>query len=100
MKSELPRFGLTFPPLTPDCRFGQQLRSSHIKDYYWHYISYDELKEALKPSYLEGHDQNSADPQRRRWNEDDEKAFVQRLEAELDKVFTFQKLKSGEIVSR
>lgn len=71
-----------------------------IKDYYWHYISYDELKEALKTPYLEGHDQSSPKPQRRPWSEDDEKAFVQLLEAELDKVFTFQKLKSGEIVSR
>jgi SPX domain protein involved in polyphosphate accumulation/uncharacterized membrane protein YidH (DUF202 family) len=83
-----------------DCRFGQQLRTSLIKDYYWHYISYDELKEALKTPYLEGHDQKSANPQRRPWNEDDEKAFVRLLEAELDKVFTFQKLKAGEIVSR
>jgi SPX domain protein involved in polyphosphate accumulation/uncharacterized membrane protein YidH (DUF202 family) len=100
MKSELPRFCLQLPPLTPNCRFGQQLRTSLIKDYYWHYISYDELKDALKTPYLEGHDQNSADPQRRPWNEDDEKVFVQQLEGELDKVFTFQKLKSGEIVSR
>jgi SPX domain protein involved in polyphosphate accumulation/uncharacterized membrane protein YidH (DUF202 family) len=100
MKWELPRFLPAFPPLTPNCRFGQQLRTSLIKDYYWHYISYDELKDALKTPYLEGHDENSADPQRRPWNEDDEKAFVQQLEGELDKVFTFQKLKSGEIVSR
>ena len=54
----------------------------------------------MKTPYLEGHDQNSANPQRRPWNEDDEKAFVAQLEGELDKVFTFQKLKSGEIVSR
>ena len=30
----------------------------------------------------------------------DEKAFVQLLEEELDKVFTFQKVKAGEIVRR
>ena len=95
-----PAFAYTPTKLTPNCRFGQQLRTSLIKDYYWHYISYDELKDALKTPYLEGHDQNSTDPQRRPWNEDDEKAFVQQLEGELDKVFTFQKLKSGEIVSR
>jgi SPX domain protein involved in polyphosphate accumulation/uncharacterized membrane protein YidH (DUF202 family) len=94
-----PPFLPCFPTNTTH-RFGQQLRTSLIKDYYWHYISYDELKQALKTPYLEGHDQNSPNPQRRPWNEDDEKAFVQLLEAELDKVFTFQKLKSGEIVSR
>src|SRR5436305_391313 len=73
---------------------------SLIQDFSWHYIAYDELKEALKTPYLDGHGQNSPHPQRRAWNEDDEKTFVQLLEAELDKVFTFQKLKSGEIVSR
>lgn len=39
-------------------------------------------------------------PKRREWNEDDEKSFVAQLEGELDKVFTFQRVKSGEIVRR
>lgn len=91
---------LTQPPTNSRCRFGQQLRTSLIKDYYWHYISYDELKDALKTPYLDGQGEDSANPGRREWNEDDEKAFVQQLEGELDKVFTFQKLKSGEIISR
>ena len=30
----------------------------------------------------------------------DEKAFVELLEEELDKVFTFQKVKAGEIIRR
>lgn len=48
------------------------------------------------------HDPNPQDPhpKRRPWSEDDEKAFVADLEAELDKVFTFQRVKSGEIVRR
>lgn len=32
--------------------------------------------------------------------EDDEKAFVAQLEGELDKVFSFQRVKAGEIVRR
>lgn len=71
-------------------RFGQQLRTSLIKDYQYHYIAYDDLKSELK-TRLSAHSQ---------WTEDDEKAFVRVLEAELDKVFTFQKVKSGEIVRR
>ncbi len=39
-------------------------------------------------------------PKRRPWNEEDEKAFVAQLEGELDKVWTFQRVKSGEIVRR
>ncbi|KIV90589.1 hypothetical protein PV10_07875 [Exophiala mesophila] len=76
-------------------KFGQQLRQSLIKDYYWHYISYDELKDALKKPHISG---KSGD--REPWNDDDEASFIRQLEAELDKVFTFQKLKSQEIVSR
>lgn len=34
------------------------------------------------------------------WTEKDERRFVQELEQELDKVFTFQKVKSQEIVRR
>ena len=37
---------------------------------------------------------------RRVWTEEDEKSFIGQLEAELDKVFTFQRVKSGEIVRR
>lgn len=71
-------------------RFGQQLRTALIKDYYYYYISYDELKTELKTRLR-------ASPV---WKESDERDFVRILEAELDKVFTFQKVKSGEIVRR
>ncbi|ERF73121.1 hypothetical protein EPUS_09195 [Endocarpon pusillum Z07020] len=81
-------------------KFGQQLRSSLIKDYYWHYIAYDDLKDALRTPYVSEPSDSNPSPERRPWNEDDEKAFVQQLEGELDKVFTFQKLKSEEIVRR
>ncbi|KAK3070067.1 vacuolar transporter chaperone [Teratosphaeriaceae sp. CCFEE 6253] len=82
-------------------RFGQQLRSSLIKDWYYYYISYDELKKSLRsdnfqhsPAIQQGKQPDAA------WGEEDEKRFVNRLEEELDKVFTFQKVKSQEIIRR
>lgn len=80
--------------------FGQQLRTSLIKDYYYYYIAYDDLKDALKTPYETEPTQQQPHPKRRPWNEDDEKAFVEELEAELDKVFTFQRVKAEEIVRR
>ena len=76
-------------------RFGQQLRQSLIKDYYWHYIDYDGLKDSLKKPLKNGVDGGKED-----WTDDDEAAFIRQLEGELDKVFTFQKLKSKEIIGR
>ena len=76
-------------------RFGEQLQQSLIKDYYWHYIDYNGLKEALKTPHV-----NGKSGERRAWTDDDEAAFIRQLEGELDKVYTFQKLKSQEIVGR
>ncbi|PGH01045.1 hypothetical protein GX51_05482 [Blastomyces parvus] len=94
-------------------RFGHQLRTSLIKEYYWHYIAYDDLKAALKTPYEStppattpgastdaAQEYAQAKPKRRPWTEEDERRFVALLESELDKVFTFQKLKSDEIVAR
>ncbi len=81
-------------------RFGQQLRTSLIRDYYYYYIAYDDLKEALETSYETEPTKDNPHPKRRAWTEDDEKAFVTELESELDKVFTFQRVKSEEIVRR
>ena len=71
-----------------------------IKDYYYYYISYDDLKASLKTPYESEPTPEQPNPKRRPWNEDDEKAFVEELEAELDKVFTFQRVKVEEIVRR
>ncbi|RMZ83139.1 hypothetical protein DV738_g1382, partial [Chaetothyriales sp. CBS 135597] len=76
-------------------KFGQQLRQSLIKDYSWYYIDYDGLKDALKTDFVKG-----KDGERKPWTNDDESSFIKLLETELDKVYTFQKLKSQEIVSR
>src|SRR5438552_2268190 len=81
-------------------RFGQQLRTSLIRDYYYYYISYDDLKASLNTPYVTPPTAENPHPKRRPWSEEDEKRFVSELEAELDKVFTFQRVKSGEIVRR
>lgn len=82
-------------------RFGQQLRTSLIKDWYYYYISYDDLKQSLKKAGA-GDGSTTAKTGSRRvdWTEKDEQHFVHELEQELDKVHTFQQVKSGEIVRR
>lgn len=69
-------------------KFGEQLKTSLIKDYYYYYIAYDDLKHELKKGCAAG------------WNEQFEEGFVRQLESELDKVYTFQKVKSTEIMRR
>ncbi|ANB13353.1 Vtc4p [Sugiyamaella lignohabitans] len=69
-------------------KFGEQLKTSLIKDYYYYYISYDDLKHELK----KGSSGN--------WSETEEEHFVGLLETELDKVFVFQKVKATEINRR
>lgn len=71
-------------------KFGEQLKQALIRDYYYYYISYDELKADLKKTL-------SAN---KKWTEKDEERFVGLLEAELDKVFLFQKVKAKEIDRR
>ncbi|KAL9611664.1 MAG: hypothetical protein Q9167_003693 [Letrouitia subvulpina] len=80
--------------------FGQQLRTSLLKEYYYHYIAYNDLKAALKTPYESAPTPEQPKPNRRKWTEEDEKSFVAQLEGELDKVWTFQRVKSGEIVRR
>ncbi|KAL2807654.1 VTC domain-containing protein [Aspergillus granulosus] len=81
-------------------RFGEHLRTSQIKEYFWYYINYEGLKKALKTGYVTEPTPDNAKPDRKPWTEDDERLFVTLLESELDKVFNFQKLKSEEIVRR
>ncbi len=71
-----------------------------MEDWQWYYISYDDLKDALETPYENEPSSAQNHPKRRQWSEDDEKAFVAQLEGELDKVFSFQKLKSEEVVRR
>jgi DNA replication licensing factor MCM4 len=71
-----------------------------IKDYFWHYIAYEDLKDALKTEYVTESTPANPKPDRKPWTEADERRFVALLESELDKVATFQGLKSKEIIQR
>jgi len=81
-------------------RFGQQLRSSLIKDYYHSYIAYDDLKASLKTPWENHPTKEHPNLPKRKWTEDDEQRFIRQLEQELDKVFTFQHVKSDDIIRR
>lgn len=71
-----------------------------IKEFYWYYIAYEDLKKALKTDFVTEPTPENPKPDRKPWTDDDEKHFVALLESELDKVFNFQKIKSEEIVRR
>lgn len=79
-------------------KFGEQLRSSIIREYQWHYIEYDELKKELKNAT--GPPKAGSDQGHKEWTEDDESRFVERLHGELDKVHTKQQVKAMEIQRR
>ncbi len=81
-------------------KFGEQLRTSVIKEYQWYYIAYDELKQQLKTEYVTPPSKANPRGIRREWTEADESKFISRLEQELDKVFTKQKVKAIEISRR
>lgn len=86
--------------VAPSCRFGQQLQSSLIKDWYYYYISYDELKNLLTPDPETKPTARTPNPSRKRWTDDNETKFYEDLEAELEKVSNFQQVKSSEIQRR
>jgi len=67
-------------------RFGQQLKQSLNKEWIFYYIDYEGLKNALRVHQT--------------WDEKSEQSFVEQLEKELDKVYTFQRVKSEEIIRR
>lgn len=92
-------------------KFGEQLRSSAIKEYQWYYIDYEGLKADLKkasgplvqPDASTDEGSPASRPKgkpRREWTEDDESRFVYRLESELEKVYQKQQLKTIEITRR
>ncbi|KAG0022137.1 vacuolar transporter chaperone [Entomortierella chlamydospora] len=67
-------------------KFGQHLGESIQPEWSFNYISYDELKNVLKTRT----DANL-------WSETDEGYFVELLERELEKVYSFQTVKIGEV---
>ncbi|KAF9996168.1 vacuolar transporter chaperone [Entomortierella chlamydospora] len=72
-------------------KFGHQLKTSLYPEWVFYYVAYDKLKAELKTRISENNG---------RWTEDDELVFAELLEKELDKVYSFQKVKSGEIMRR
>lgn len=62
-----------------------------MREFKYQYLDYDGLKREIKKRLKDADNV---------WTEDAEAAFVQILEGELDKVFTFQKVKSNEIIRR
>ncbi|KAG5945019.1 hypothetical protein E4U59_006497 [Claviceps monticola] len=78
-------------------KFGEQLRSSVIREYQWYYIDYNGLKDDLKRV---GGPASPDDAAGKEWTEEDEIRFVGKLEAELEKVHTKQQVKAMEISRR
>ena len=76
------------------------MQQSLIKNWYFYYISYDELKTSLRTDFVTRPTPSNSKPSRKSWTEEDERRFVNQLEAELEKVYTFEKVKSAEIVRR
>ncbi|KAI5955220.1 VTC4 [Candida jiufengensis] len=72
-------------------KFGEHLRKALIKNYSFYYISYDDLKHQLKKG-LKDNDYI--------WNNELEEDFLNQLEIELDKVYSFTKVKNTEVNRR
>lgn len=72
-------------------KFGEHLRKALIKNYSFYYISYDDLKHQLKKG-LKDNDYH--------WNNELEEDFLNQLETELDKVYSFTKVKNTEVNRR
>ncbi|PHH49760.1 Vacuolar transporter chaperone 4 [Ceratocystis fimbriata CBS 114723] len=99
------------PPGFIVMKFGEQLRTSVIREYEWSYIDYEGLKNDLldgarrrgsstaRDAKGKGKAQDKS-PAAQGWSEDDEARFVAKLDAELDKVHTKQKVKAMEISRR
>lgn len=81
-------------------KFGDQLRSSIIKEYEWYYIAYDELKDELNNNNSESYSRKPSKNTQKPWTENNETKFLARLESELDRVYTKQKVKALEISRR
>lgn len=81
-------------------KFGEELRTSTIKEYQWYYIDYDGLKADLKTEYVTPPTKVNPKAKRKEWTEEDEGSFIGRMEQELDKVYTKQKVKAIEIGRR
>ncbi|KAJ1985490.1 hypothetical protein H4R33_004012 [Dimargaris cristalligena] len=65
-------------------KFGQQLKENMFQDWRFYYLDYDQLKKFIKGRINDG------------FTERDERTFVEMLERELQKVYSFHEVKVGE----
>lgn len=72
-------------------KFGEHLQRSLIRQYSYYYIAYDDLKNDLEAALGSHHGE---------WNQELEVGFLESLEAELDKVYSFCKVKQSEVSRR
>lgn len=72
-------------------KFGEHLNRSLIREYSYYYICYDDLKNELEENLESNHGQ---------WSQELETQFLESLEVELDKVYTFCKVKHNEVIRR
>ncbi|GAV51085.1 hypothetical protein ZYGR_0AD02680 [Zygosaccharomyces rouxii] len=72
-------------------KFGEQLQNSLIRQYSYYYIAYDDLKKELEQNLQKAGGN---------WSQQLETGFLESLEVELDKVYTFSKVKHGEVLRR
>lgn len=72
-------------------KFGEHLGKSLIRQYSYYYISYDDLKTELEDNLSKNNGQ---------WTQELETDFLESLEIELDKVYTFCKVKHSEVFRR
>lgn len=70
-------------------KFGRKISTSLYNEWRPYYLDYTRLKRELKDRTLY-----------KAWDENDEKAFTQMLEDELDKIHNFQKDKTSELARR
>ena len=75
-------------------KFGRHLKTSLVREYQYQYFDYDAVKKEVWPTVMRSlmSQIKKGTTNGRKWTEDDEAAFVSLLEAELDKVHTFQKV--------
>lgn len=71
--------------------FGVKLNNEIYSPWEKHYIAYDYLKKYLKESVISD---------RSKWTEEDESRFVEALDSELEKVYTFESSKYHELSER
>ncbi|KFY15770.1 hypothetical protein V492_01769 [Pseudogymnoascus sp. VKM F-4246] len=90
--------GYNFRPGLIVMKFGEQLRTSVIREYQWYYIDYDGLKSQLKTETAPAADGGKG--KRVEWTSENEEEFITTLYLELEKVHTKQRVKANEIGRR